>query len=481
MLNPIFEEKAKNKDTLNYFCTWQMQNSILNKDFPLKENAQKRSGDGKNFPMNMIDYDLVFKKGGYLDEFPDEREHLYFMLDYAWDIDFISDPNKNMQYFGGLELSKEKFPSIKGTPQERLKTLNDMVKARGWKGLLLWVPTQPEGFNKKENFPEFDKNYWREKFLWLKFAEIEIIKLDLGAFMHDVSYRKRIEDIKNEVYPELIIEQTICPSPLSGNIDKDGRFIDDTRAPLYTKTYEFSSFFRSGDVSFELGDVTTLDRLAHLLKKPNNHISCEDCVIIAAALGLSFGLMRSSVNDTVKDKQLKEVTACVNWHRFAPPFTSGYAKASDKILYSSYSYGETWVPRAANKTVIQGAPKILARNTLLPDATGTRYIVASQNPSKAYSVASIKRPSKEDDVLPKVICYPEENTEIFGIFGDFKKLSFKINKPRKIYMQNLINGDVSEESIIYKDGMLVFNGDILEKYRYIGDESENSIIMRIFY
>ena len=57
----------------------------------MKENAQKNSGDGKNFAMNMIDYDLVFQKGGYADEFPDERKHLYFMLDYAWDIDFISD------------------------------------------------------------------------------------------------------------------------------------------------------------------------------------------------------------------------------------------------------------------------------------------------------------------------------------------------------------------------------------------------------
>ena len=483
MLDKGFEKSIVKTDDLNYFCTWQMQNSILGKDFPLMENAQRKSGEGKGFAMNMMDEDLLLKQGGYLDEFPLERNDLYFMLDYAWDIDYVSDAGKNMQYFGGLELSKEKFPSFTGTPAERLKALNDTVRSRGWRGLLLWIPTQPEGSNKKEDHPDFDEGYWRERFSWLKYAQIKVVKLDLGAFMHDVEYRRRVQDVKDQVYPELIIEQTICPSPLSGNVDADGRFIDDWRAPLYTATYSFSQFFRSGDATFELGDITTLDRIAHLLKSPNKHIGCEDSVIIAASLGFSFGIIRSSIDDTQKDKRLKEVSACVCWHKLAPPFEGGTFSASDDVLYSSYTYGETWVPRASNKTVTQGAPRIVARSTPLPHADGTRYICASANPSGAYSIASIPRPSDEEEILPEVICYPPESTRIFGIFGNYSALSFKIGRPEKVLCQSLIDGDLTDitDKVGYKDGLLTVQGSLLTSLTHFCDESENAVAMMVFY
>ena len=265
--------------------------------FPLKARAMSASGEAcEKLAVNMLDEEILFGEGGFASMFPREREQLYFMLDYGWDVPYITDPAENMVRFGGLELNTDRFPSFTGTPAERLKKLNDKIKECGWRGLCIWVPSQPEGTNYDVPFTPDVIDYWRERILWCREADVRYWKLDLGAYMHNPEFRKLLTELGRKLYPALCIEQTICPAALNGSIEADGRFADEENAPKFAQTYECCDLFRSGDVSVELGNVTSLDRIAYLLKSPGAEINCECNPLLAASLGMTMGIMRSALH-----------------------------------------------------------------------------------------------------------------------------------------------------------------------------------------
>ena len=87
-------------------------------------------------------------------------------------------------------------------------------------------------------------------------------------------------------------------------------------------------------------------------------LNCESIGAMAAGLGLSMGIM---------GYHLPELAA-VRWHRIAPAFSGGETYISDKILYDAYHFreGSHWDPYLINKTIGQGAPAVISRNTKLP-------------------------------------------------------------------------------------------------------------------
>ena len=189
-----------------------------------------------------------------------------------------------------------------------------------------------------------------------------------------------------------------------------------------------------------------------------------------------MGLMRSELHrgGSENGDKLNEVTAALNWHRFAPAFANGTATASSKILSAQHTYGETWVPNAANKTVTQSAPAIFARNTSLPtvlEGEDHRYITASQNPDGAYSIASVPRPMADGAVLPPptVECYPDPKTTLIGVFGEFAELRVAVKalteKPLRILAQDLTGAAAQEitDEVAFENGTLCFQGATLAR------------------
>lgn len=492
-LHDIFEEKRqKENHSQSYFCTWQAQNDVVGMSlerFPLKKRAMERSGkECEKLAVNMLDEDILFGKGGFAEQYPRERDQLYFMLDYGWDIPYLTDPAHNMVYFGGHELNLDRFPSFTGTPAERLKKLNAKIQEYGWRGLGIWVPSQPAGVNDQKPFSPDIIDYWRERILWSKEAGIRYWKLDLGAYMHDPEFRRMLTELGRELYPELCIEQTICPAALNGNIEEDGRFADEANAPAFTKLYANCDLFRSGDVSVELGNVTSIDRIAHLLKSPAAIINCECNPLLGASLGHTLGIMRSELHrgGSENGDKLGEITAALNWHRFAPPFEGGTAQASTEILLAQHTYGETWVPNASNKTVTQGAPAIFARSTPLPTVMSGKescYVTASQHPNGAYAVAFIPRPTaqKTELPLPTLTCYPKANTTLFGVFGNFEALHLQFENTQKsfehVYAQSLIEGEMQDitAQTTWDNGTLTVKGATLQPLTFASDASANAV------
>ena len=61
-----------------------------------------------------------------------------------------------------------------------------------------------------------------------------------------------------------------------------------------------------------------------------------DELYIGAALGCAIGIMRSRYGKDLfrMNTKLDEIAAAVRWQRFAPPFSGGELKVSDKILFA---------------------------------------------------------------------------------------------------------------------------------------------------
>ena len=109
--------------------------------------------------------------------------------------------------FGSLILDKQRFPSFEGDDKTRLKKLSDAVKARGWRGLGIWVSAQTCGddgqkpFNIEENEP-----YWKERLEESKFAGVKYWKVDWGARDYCVEFREMLTPVS---YTHLTLPTTL--------------------------------------------------------------------------------------------------------------------------------------------------------------------------------------------------------------------------------------------------------------------------------
>ena len=482
-------------DTLNYFCTWASQYR-MHEQTEINDFAKSTFEfvNGAIEPRNAMNEYALFARGGLCEIYPELRSRLYLMLDDSWDC-YVSNPNEplDLSVYGSFEVDENRFPFVFGkSPQEKLRALNERVKEYGWKGIGIWISPQKHG----EDFDKpFDADklraYWSERIKWCKYADVRYIKADWGRLSANIDARRLLTEIGHELFPELFIEQATPHGPFNGDIGS-GKFRIHDNPDIFRRSAEVASFadvFRSYDVSEDkLSAATTLERLDHLFKSSDRcFINCEDELYIGAALGCSVGIMRSywGANQWHYCRRLEEITAAVNWFDFAPSFVGGEYLASDEILADEHLFkdGDIWMKEAIGTLIKQYAPAVMSRNTALPEVKcgpSKPFVVASKNPSGAYSIAAIKRFMYYDCTeLPYVTCNIG-NAQNIGIFGCFGELTFETSeRVMRVHARSLMN-DASRDitdMVSIGDSLITVSGSVLNSFMTATDESENAVML----
>ena len=462
---------SRNEASLAYWCSWHTQNvvaAIRREELHSSENAasMKQGAEGACSARAMLNEDLLFGPDGYAYQFEDVRGDLYLMLDDGWDVDYGINPDKRPECFGSLEMSEERFPSVKGhSPAMRLKMINDRVKALGWKGIGIWVAAQRAAEDCDAPYGECDRDYWRERVLWCREAGVEYWKVDWGTQAGNVDFRRALTEIGRELYPALTIEHAVCIGPVNAHDHPDealrGRYAGmGWVAELSKEIASESQVFRSYDVLNALAIPTTLDRVAFLLAHAPGFVNGEDECYLNAALGCHNGIMRSHYCQKVaiesedsRGLRLGEATAALRWQRLAPAFAGTAIACSEEILFDDRFYhpGDSWWGGANGQTLVQGAPAVVARN-LSVDSVRVRaetkpYVAVSLNPNGAYTVA----------VLPRVVAgkwhYPEAEiwcdipaaTDTVGVFGENADIHLNFTGRVKLVLaQSLLEDEAHE-------------------------------------
>ncbi len=475
--------------TPNYWCSWLTQNEVSKLNY--EDNGDKTIaflGDqGAQKARNLLNENALFGEIGLAYQFPEVRKHLFFMLDDGWDVDYDIHPTNSISSFGSLSLSKERFPSCKGDDGERLKTLNDMIKKEGWRGLGIWVCAQKAGDDYDAPFEnnEILYNYWKDRVLMSKKAGVTYWKVDWGVHAQNENFRKMLTDLGKEFFPELIIEHASCHLPINGDY-KNGKFRftdNEWGKDKFKAISSISDVFRSYDVTDPLSVTTTLDRVCYLLSlSTNSIINCEDELYMGAVLGCSVGVMRSKYANF----KLDEVIATIRWQQIAPAFSKGTLIASEEIKYDEHVYqdNDTWYGEILGKKVTQGAPKIVARNLSLPTIKNNEnspYLLLSKNPNGAISIGAINSSSKKGlTETPPTVEVDLDNPTYIGVFGLFTKLTFNLNKqPQKVYIQSLIKGEAVQLNT--NSCSLDINLELLKDLHLSTDGSQSAVIIKIEY
>lgn len=111
----------------DYFCTWNIQGYATGYNGSEKFRA-------------IMNEESMFGKGewqNWTGMYKKIQPDLYFVMDDSWDIPTEINRKNNNPYLGRVELDEGRFPSFMSTKgsADRLKKLNEAVKAIGWKGI----------------------------------------------------------------------------------------------------------------------------------------------------------------------------------------------------------------------------------------------------------------------------------------------------------------------------------------------------------
>lgn len=476
------EMKIMNQD---YFCTWCEQGRAA-KDYNEKAangepTFQGDQGGAALASRDGINEETVFGSKGWIHYYPEVRKDLYFLIDDGWDVDYRTVTPKDFPKFGSHEVNEQRFPSFHGTPDEKLKEFVERVKAAGWKGLGIWLPAQAYGDDWEKPVSE-TVDYWRAMLERSKKAGVSYWKVDWGRCAYTPKNRRLMTKLAHEVYPELIVEHAICMWPVNEKDSDYGRFKNDEAYEMGMEYATFSDVLRTYDVS-QLAVSSTLDRVSCVLPDAHALLNCESECYMGAGLGFALGIMGGP--DTVPCGT--HAPAAVRWHRVAPPFVGGETFLSEEILtdYFDFKEGSIWVPFLIGRRIHQSAPAVIARNTPLPEvkAKGEKpFVVASLNPTGAYSVAALERLLGTEQILKaEVRCLTETNPTDIGIFGEFENLTFCFSKvPMAVKMRNLLSDemvDVTGKITLEKE--LKVSGDVLRLFESGKDRIQPAIHMMV--
>ncbi len=473
------------QDSADYFCTWNTQGNTC--------------GPAGVTVRDILTHETLFGEDGWAYLYTEEvRKDLIFVLDDGWDLPYSENGVDNGDFYGSFILDETKFPGYGQDYAERMKTLVDKLKAAGWKGVGVWVCCQEDAAHKPTN-GTWDKDYWNERILWCKEAGITYWKIDWGNYYPNVEWRRFISDTAQRIHPQLIIEH------ITGDVG--------TNDPLGAGTVQknldkmvtvagFSDVFRTYDVTTQLSLVTTMERVARLLEAGHTlqgeHmglVNCEDELYLAAALGLSAGVMRSKFTGM---SALEEVTRGILWHRLAPSFElAGYdVQVSDTVLSDAWYFNnDTWDATINGKTVTQYAPAAVSRGIALPVVTSAGevpFLAASRNPvTGAISIGSFRRTSVGSAnhlVYADVSLNVGKLTGPIGIFGVYESLTLTFDENmegRRILAQDLMSKKAFDITrfVSVSGGTVKIQGDLL---KYIGlysgnvnDTSEPGLVLQI--
>ena len=502
---------------LDYWCTWGIQNAISRIGAAERPGVSFAGDQGALQARNNMTEELLFgSKGWALTMFPKSRENLYMMIDDGWDVPFGTNPAKSMRPFAALVPFADRFPGLGAKGEERLANLNAKLKDCGWRGAGLWVACQ--GFGEGDGLyfdAEKSKSDWRRRMEISRKAGIRYWKIDWGCRDGNLDYRRMIQEVKESVYPGLIIENkplTNC-APFNGlsfskegGCEGSGRVFgkedfarNDWSNTEIGKLCLFSDVVRIYDMLQPIDVATTFDRVAYYglaIEKAGARtiLNVEGSVIVGAVLGHAFGIMRApgvegDLSGSASDvshlcERIAEVDRAVAWRRLAPVVggMKGYQiRFSQKTLTDVWRYqkNEGWLASAWGRDVFQTAPSVLSRGTALPEVKSigaeAPFVAAMKHPNGALSVGAFPRVAggrwwtpHADIALDEHI--PQE--EPLGVFGEMASLMLKGRLDgRRVYASDLAGGgrhDITA-SVMQSDGHIVISGKLLAE---IGREAD---------
>jgi len=493
----------KNNDVPNYYCTWYAQNYKAFQGDTYFNPDKLLGGSGSDLAVSNMTEKNIFGYNGWAKTFyPKERKELFFLIDAGWEI-------------GGnfsLLLDHEKFPIFNGTPENKLKELNDNIKAIGWRGLGIWVRgnlSVPQA----KTFVEWSK------YAGIKYWKIDGGDADSGTFI--------AVTVKKELYPDLTIEQSKPLGPFNGDYSKDGKFNKGFPSALATsaeaevkRIVSHSDVIRTYDVTERLSIPTTIQRIADLrtrFEKTSSKLATpmvEDEPYIAAADGCLITVHRYpsrnkrlmgdmdvfiNGNRYVKRK-IDAVRRLLRWQRIAKPIPLGElnTKTSAQRLTDSWVFrmGDTWASWAIGKYIQQSAPAIVAQNIKMPVVHSTSkkltpYVIATKYPNGVTAIATLGRNNpKKGYYLPKaeVDLIVGDIGHVIGIFGEYKSLTLIFDKKidgYKVFAQDVLAN--SAENITSRLAItgkrMILSGNIIHKIGTSagteGDISEPGLIVSI--
>ena len=211
--------------SFDYFCTWDTQGAYADKkNLAMAQVLIEGEQGNATSSRDAIDEKSVFGENGWINFYPEVRKDLYFLIDDGWDVGYnVEMKDGDWQKFGSQNLNETKFPSFKGTPEEKLKELVKRVRENGWKGLGIWLPAQQYGADFRKGVSE-TRDYWIKMLERSKYAGVSYWKIDWGTWAYDANIRKQFSDLADEIYPELIIEHGICCWLIADRDNYIGRF-----------------------------------------------------------------------------------------------------------------------------------------------------------------------------------------------------------------------------------------------------------------
>lgn len=433
-------------DSPNTFSTWWIQSA---------EQYAQMGATGKTLTIrDVVTHDSLFnqKTGWCYTQYPTVKKDMIFVVCDGWELpDSQGDTVSGDPYFGSQVLDAEKFPGYGDTPQERLKTYADNVKAAGWKGAGLWICAQEDAAHRPAT--GFDREYWIERILWSKYAGITYWEIDWGTLYNNLEWRRFISDTVNELYPELVVEHITGIGGL--NDEQNSGRVTPAFNKLSAQVASFSDVFRTYDVTTQLTNATTLDRVgellrdAYVLKGDALGLMCaEDQVYINASLGLTSMVFRHNRNFSNTD----EVARAMRWNRIAPAYEiSAYETSlSEEYLSDDWEFrdGDTWYSNVTGKTIVQKAPAVIARGIGLASVSvsgGDKpFVTAARNPNGAISVATFGRThgrTHTDELRADVTLPAGDLTGPVGVFGYYNTLTLSFQQDltgKRVLAQDLL-------------------------------------------
>ncbi len=490
---------AKPQVTGNYFCTWDSQcdHMYTRKDLPAELSAR-----------DAMNEDFLFGGNGLLNSFQGIREDMIVVLDDGWDVPYGA---KDTRVFGSLEADPERFPSLAGlSPVNRLRALSDRIKALGYRGLGLWVPTQTPSLvngRKVARTPEEERLYWEERAEWCRDGGVLYLKSDWGVHQGDADYCAMMTACMRKYAPGLCIEHGFTGRPLFES-EKDGPALPEAAEMYLEKTLPVCDYLRTYDVCHELKYASTVDRAAICLQAAhvchaNAILNIEDTALIGAALGCSVGVMRHELEKkrkhiALEPRPVSETAAALRWQRIAPPFAAGKGslQVSDERLRDVWRCERRapghW-PDVPVGDYYVTAPAAVARNMPLPEviADGEKpYVLCSLHPDTgALCVAATPRtfPAGVDlTPLAGIRVKGASAEKPVGIFGSFTSLTVAFDEPvenRRVYAQDLLCDtavDVTAQVLLSGCQMTV-PGELMRRLG-AAEDGENgipAIVMRV--
>ena len=480
-------------DSPNTFSTWWIQSA---------EQYAQMGATGKTLTIrDVVTHDSLFnqKTGWCYTQYPTVKKDMIFVVCDGWELpDSQSDTVSGDPYFGSQVLDAEQFPGYGDTPQERLKTYADNVKAAGWKGAGLWICAQEDAAHRPAT--GFDREYWIERILWSKYAGITYWEIDWGTLYNNLEWRRFISDTVNELYPELVVEHITGIGGL--NDEQNSGRVTPAFNKLSAQVASFSDVFRTYDVTTQLTNATTLDRVgellrdAYVLKGDALGLMCaEDQVYINASLGLTSMVFRHNRNFSNTD----EVARAMRWNRIAPAYEiSAYETSlSEEYLSDDWEFrdGDTWYSNVTGKTIVQKAPAVIARGIGLASVSvsgGDKpFVTAARNPNGAISVATFGRThgrTHTDELRADVTLPAGDLTGPVGVFGYYNTLTLSFQQDltgKRVLAQDLL-ADKAEDITgrVQIDGCnLTLTGTLIDEIGLSaateGDTSRPGLVLQI--